>query len=472
MKKNLFRIFLLVGMYFIVSSCEEKHDHLDFIGKDNAIVSFSFNNGDDVYPVEIYQDSLVFKAAYDLDFTKLKAEIVASEGVIITPDPDTINDWSNNIDFTLKAINGVATRQYRYIVHVAQYEKVCDEIVYLRTQTEVNDFGAQEYTVVKGIVIDSKEDDKIRDLSPLNTIEEIEYNLQIKDFYGKSLNGFENLKRITTFNTANDSIESLVFPNLEVVTNFLVGVLNDELNIGSVSQSLKEINCPKLTIIRNNLSIGSMQEDLKGFSNLSEVGGEILLNAKFSDMKGLEKLTELNFIRIVSPNLISLEGLENVKIVKNSFTLSFCQRLETLAGLNIENVKKLNINNCTSILDISALSKITTLDQLFLSGLPKLESLEGLHNIRTIKVSLELLYVGGFDYAGGWPYSTIGIENLDGLRGLESIGDKITIKGCRNLMDFSGISKLATSFKGKWEVTNCKYNPTWEDFYAGKYTQQ
>ncbi len=517
MKKYLIYA-VLAACILGIASCSEDCDHPDFTGNGNVIVAFSLSDGNSEHELTIYQDSLVFYAPHDFNFANANVVFEISEGAAISPNPESLEDWSENTDFTVTAANGTNSRKYSYKVHIAKYEKEYAEVANLKTQAEVDEFGKMGYTKVKGLVINSSEDEneKITDLSSLNTIEEIEHNLQIVNFYGKSFSGFDKLKRVTTFNIKNDTIESLHFPELEYATNFLIGMLNDDVSVGFSSQSLENISCPKLKTISNNFVVSSRIQNFEGFSNLSEIGGDVRLYGRFENLKGLEKLTSLDYLTLQGMYLTSLEGLENLKTVRKVLEITYCQNLESLQGLNVENVGSLLITGCLRLVDITALSKVTELDQLRIRGEMFLESLEGLHNLKAVKGNLTLSNVGVRNYSGG---EHAGISDLNGLRSLEriegnlkiqdcyklrtldglekltklegflnvdyceelinlngiqnltEIGPAIAIRYCTQLADYSGLAGIASSFYGDWIVGRNKYNPTWEEFQEGKYTE-
>ncbi len=472
MKKKYLKYLFLFGIFFIIYSCKDDNNDLQFEGKDNSIVAFYFSDGNVDFPVRIKSDSLIFDVEYGFDFTGITPNIFVSEGASISPEPQTVKDWSMDIEFTVLSANKQFRRDYKYVANIADIstnDKTYDKIAHLRTQKEVDAFGAEKYTKVYGIVIDSEEDDKITDISSLNTIEEVFYNIKIKGFYGKSIDGFTNLKRVSTFSFNNDSATVISFPNLEIVTNFLVGYLNDEYV--ELKSEVSEISCPKLTTVLNDFIVISKLENFVGLQNLSEVGGEMDLRGKLKNFKGFENLTSLNYVNVTSLDLESFEGFENLKSVKNIFQISLCQKLESLDGLQIENIKELIIKDCTYLKNIKGLEKITELNTLELRNCLFLESLEGLHNLKTIRKNLILVKLARKDYSI-YPPVSYGLKDLNGLRGLETIGGSFIVKDCFLLEDYSGISNVKGPLNGTWNVIYNAYNPTKEDFLAGKYTKE
>lgn len=92
---------------------------------------------------------------------------------------------------------------------------------------------------------------------------------------------------------------------------------------------------------------------------------------------------------------------------------------------------------------------------LSLSGIPKLESIEGLKNLRTIHSGFFLRWADK-------------ITNLSALSNLEKVGVSITIRYNPTLSDFSGLKKCLKDFTGTWDVKGNKINPTVEEVLNAK----
>lgn len=424
--KNKFICLLMIPILFLLS-CEEECDHLGYTGQDAAIVDFSLNKESVRLPLNIYADSIVLSVAADFNFNGLSATVVLSEGAKISPIPSTVTDWSKNMEFTVTAPDNMTGKTYKYIVHIAAQDLACREVIVLRTQEEVNAFGAKQYKKVTGVTIKSVDDEtqKITDLSSLNTIEEIDF-VHITDFYGTVLKGFENLKRVTFFEISNDIVESVFLDNLEEAGSLLIGMLYDE-PMNTHCTKLKFIFCPKLREVNNDLILSGAMESFEHFSALEQVGGEMGVTGNAVSLKGFEKLTKLNYLTITGYNLVSLEGLSSLKTIKRSLTISFVN-LTTLNGLNLKEVGALKINNATKLTDITALKTLTELGSMSISGVPNLADLEGLHNIKKVEGNVTLAYMASTD--------------LDGLRNLESVGGDFAVRYCTQLQNVTALNKL------------------------------
>ncbi|MFV0483132.1 MAG: hypothetical protein ACK5MG_03425 [Bacteroidales bacterium] len=473
MKKYLYYI-VAIFLFFVANSCKEDAENLLYMGDEAYIASFSLSKGTEEYILPVYQDSIVFEVAYGFDFSGMTANVVVDDGITISPEPSTVSDWSQNIDFKLTSANGQVNKSYKYIVHVGKYEKYYDKVAYLRTQQEVNEFGANEYTRVAGLIIGAPNagDGDINDLSSLNTIEIVDYNLQIaKGFRGRDLGGgFDNLKSVTTLNVKNDSLLSLSFPSLESASNLLIGMLNDEDENNNRCNNLDTVLFPSLTMIVNNFYLNCASKSFEGFSTLREVGGEVFVQTNAANFKGLEGLTGLQYFTINAMRYLrSFEGLENLKSVTGTLRIQMIN-IDSIKGFAPKEVGYLNVNNCRNLKSLDAFSEITKLDNLLLSGLVNLSSLDGLRNLKKVSGSISLLYLGSQVY---WPtVSYKGIENLDGLSNLESVGSNFSINYCYKLGDYSGLAKLIPNFSGTFTTANNTYNPTLEDLKAGRYTNE
>ncbi|MFV0291515.1 MAG: hypothetical protein ACK5IJ_11575 [Mangrovibacterium sp.] len=474
MKTSILKFLLVFGILGIYHSCTKDCTHPIFEGDDDAIVSFSFSNADGDHLVKITSDSLLIHVDYGFDFSSVTPNVVLSEAAEISPALTEITDWSAAHEFTVSSANGQTTKKYAYKAYVAEYQKVYDKVAHLTSQAEVDEFGANEYTHVGGIIIDGSADSPITNLESLSSIIEIQHNFKVANYQGLNLR-LENLQKITTFNIKSDSLKTLELPKLKVATNFFVGFLNDEYSV--LASKIETVSCPSLTTVINDFAVAGYFVDLTGFSNLEEVGGEIIVGGRLVSLKGFEKITYANYITISASDLTSLDGIQNLTTVKNAFELMNAQKLENLDGLNLQEAGNIAISNCIKLRNIDPLETITELDILYLANV-HLTDLKGLRNLKTIKKDLILtrLYYQEYDYST-IPYTITegGVKNLNDLSNLETIGRHISIDNCIKLTDFSGLSKVAAylnanSFTGTWKVEWNAYNPTLEEFLAGKYT--
>ncbi|MFV0505434.1 MAG: hypothetical protein ACK5L5_01800 [Bacteroidales bacterium] len=446
MIKKVALLSMALISYFIIG-CSTGPDESEFISNDNAIVSFRLNADSEWMPVEVYQDSLIFQSPGGFKFTDVRADYVLTDNSTISPDPDSIKDWSVQLEFTLTAPDGITTRNYIYKPRINN--DGVEGFYSLNSQADVDAFTTKKLTKVFGISINGTKENPITDLSALNTLKVVEFQLNINNFQGKQLNGLNNLERVANLNISGDSLETLHLDALKEVNNLTVGYYGTSAE-PSKAPKLKAIYWNKLKVIHNSLIVSVLSlETFEGFSSLESIGGEATIRAGAPTLLGLDKLNKVYNLTLVLPNVISLEGLGNLTTIDRELRLSFLNKLRTLDGSNINAVKYLNINNCTNLSDIKALRNIEELDVLFFSGLRNVTSLEGLHNLKRIKNSMEFVYLSE-------------LTNLDDLQSLEGVGGSIAMRYCYALKDYCGISNTLQSFNGTWAVTSNGYSPTLE----------
>ncbi|WP_299681263.1 hypothetical protein [uncultured Dokdonia sp.] len=145
--------------------------------------------------------------------------------------------------------------------------------VTLETQQEVNEFGANNYTIIEGQVVIGKlfDEDNVSDLTPLIALKEVRlFSLRI------------HADLITSFEGLN---------NLEKVTGLTISTTQNLINFEGLD---------------NLTTIGNPGENFRF---------NIDTNIALTSFEGLESLTTLNttdFIFGNNPVLSSLNGLENV----------------------------------------------------------------------------------------------------------------------------------------------------------------
>ncbi|WP_162342575.1 receptor L domain-containing protein [Cyclobacterium salsum] len=147
--------------------------------------------------------------------------------------------------------------------------------VHLLSQKMIEDFGALCYTKIIGDIMITDHQETI-DLSPLNSIREIEGDLIIrKNTYLTSLNGLENLSKV----------------------GWLLIAENESLNSLQGLQNLREVK--SRLFIQNNPQLKS----LKGLENLTIVGEMIQIssNENLEDFCALKNINSANSNR--QPNV-------------------------------------------------------------------------------------------------------------------------------------------------------------------------
>lgn len=170
-----------------------------------------------------------------------------------------------------------------------------------------------------------------------------------------------------------------------------------------------------LTYVGGNIDIsGNNITDFSPLNNITYMGGSLILSndsnycstglklkvenipgdlSYFVECTSDTNLDALSSIKTIGGNfsfsddrITSLEGLNALESVGGMVTIKTCYALQTFNGLNsIKKIGGLSISYNPELTDISALSKITSLDQgLFISENNKLNSFVGLNNIKSI----------------------------------------------------------------------------------------
>lgn len=438
----------VVSAAALLVSCNEKCEHLPgMTGTDCSITSVSIVPEDAAPEAYISNDTIIVRADHNFDFGNVSVEFTVSEGAAIDPLPETVQDWSQDMDFTVTSFSGENSRTYRYIVRREAIESYCQSNVYLTSQQEVNDFSKNNYTRVWSIVIKGSEESPVTDLSPLNSLIEIDYNLTIKGFQGKEII-LDNLEKANSIDIYTDSVKAISFSKIKDLDKLYVGYVNEE-ETTTKKATLDKFNFPSLERIRERMKVNadfSDSYDYKGFESLRNAAGSIELIISAKNLKMLSSLESVNDLYIQGLAFESFEGLENLKTIEG--TLTFCAiQINSLSPICPETVGSIEINSCMGLDDYKVFNNIEKLDNLIIMAGGK--SLEGFDNLKEIKNKLSV--------------SSCGMANLNNLSNLEHVGKSIEFKYNSKLEDYSGLIKCLRNFNGDWNVSGNKVNPSISD---------
>jgi len=284
----------------------------------------------------------------------------------------------------------------------------------LKTQTEVDNLGAQGINIINGNLmfdgLSGANSDPIIDLSSLSCLQEVNGFILFDNLENvETLEGFENLDYTQglVFQTTNisslDALSSLeiVDGNVIISRNNMLTNLNGLNGITSILGTLQIISNDELT-------------NAEGLESLQSVGEELWIydNPKLPNIEGLNNLTQVGGKLYITDNNI----LTNIEALSN---------LETLSAINIENNPMLE--------SISAFSNLTvlTIERLIIKQNSALVSLLGLENINIITDFVEIRY------------NDVMI-NVDGLNNIETIGNYLTISDNNLFSDLDGLSNLVS----------------------------
>ena len=301
--------------------------------------------------------------------------------------------------------------------------------VTLRSQTEVNDFGANGYCGINGFLFLKNEDsnDPILDLSSLITITEVA-SLGIADCHNlQSLEGLNNL------HTSPGGV-SLRY-------NYLLESLEPLSSIVGEAGVIQVIFCSQLVNLNGLEGITSL--------TLPVIEGQSIDAIIISNNQNLKSISSLSNIVaaprgihiIDNPELESLSGLENISILN-----------EDGARISIqENNQLVNLNGLEGLVEVGGLQ---------ISSNSSMLDLEGLNNLQIVN-----------DYF--FIFGNYNLNNLNGLEGLSTVNSELSISLNKSLYDFCGINNLIFNgtINGDFLTQGNAYNPTYQDMLDGNCSQ-
>lgn len=296
--KKFFMYLFTVNMLCVAlfSACSDDDSPLQ--GSDNHILSFVLTAAGVSYDGVISDGKVTVTVPNNVSLANATARYTLCEQAVISPDPASITDWSEDLQFRVTAYNGTV-KDYVYTV---EYSDVTNESdVVLLTQADVDAFGAKGVTVIEGNLLigsNAVSEDPITDLSPLASLTEVAYNVSINNsFAGTDLNGLSGLEKIG---------------NLIIGTSgTLVSLQSDELTVslpnlkqtGTISincDQVTSVSCPRLkscgSIYFSGKNLGAVD-----FNALEDCAGDISFNATSSSANAA--LQQLSF-----PELKSIFG--------------------------------------------------------------------------------------------------------------------------------------------------------------------
>src|SRR4051812_36981325 len=160
----------------VFNSCSK--DKGPFEGRDNTIASFQLQKGNVVLQAAIKQDSILITAPGNFSLTGVTPAVVLSEHARIAPDPATITNWEQPLDFVVTAYDG-QVKTYKYVLQRNIISKEGD--IVLMRQADVDTLAALQLSRVNGsLTIGNLEGaDSIYSLDKLSTIKNISGELVI-----------------------------------------------------------------------------------------------------------------------------------------------------------------------------------------------------------------------------------------------------------------------------------------------------
>lgn len=464
---NTFKIILLtIALSFAFISCDEDSD---FDGADNYITSFALQQGETKYQATITKDSIIFYIPNGVTLSDIKPEFTISENSKISPDPASISDWNNNMEFTIEAHNG-AKKMYRYAVKKRAI--VQDGNITLLTQADVNEFAKLNISTVNGCLYIAAvaTEDTIKSLSALSNLKSVKYELNIgPKFWGKNLDGLQNLENVadiiigTTYSAKMPALKEIKLSSLKSV--------NGDFSI--VASSAKIVEAPLLKTIGGNLKLESDSLQTLNISALESVGLEfkIMRPKKMQKVSvpELKKTGNINFTTM--PELIEID-LPKLEDATSSFNIN-AAKIEKVNTPNLTHAGTLVFGSTTDKLNANFKSLKQVDNQIELSSVKGKVDLSALTTVggrlqtpqtndftifKSLKSVGEILYIypttdcislAGFENLTSvlsmqiYPLSgEAPLTDLSGLRSLTTVKEKLEIQGFPNLTSLKDLKSL------------------------------
>ena len=499
---------LLAALVF--NSCSKKEG--PFEGRDNTIASFQLKKGDVILTAAIKQDSIVITAPGSLSLTGVTPAVVLSEHARISPDPATVTNWEQPLDFVVTSYDGLV-KTYKYVLQRNIISK--DGDIVLMRQADVDTLAALQLSRINGsLTIGNPEGvDSIYSLDKLSTIKNITGELIINPtFAGKDLKGLENLETIGGFRIGTDinnytqgpvmNLKTISFPKLTSIMSTMIvngpGITSLQLpvltNVDLDMQllyldSLKTVEFPKLQrVLQSVIFQGTFNTNALetiSFPTLETIGGDFYVTS-YSNLISvkLAALTKLSSISIIGEP--ALTTIEAPKLTTTDFHADFSYN-PVLITLNLAALTKVggqfHIENATAIDNLNGVKSLTEVGgDLNLSSLPQLQDLSSLKTVKKVGGNLFLQSLDqltdqnlttfvALNTVGG-EVDIVSIPNLVSLNGLLALTrvNRAIIYGNQNLVNYTGLKNvIPTLDAANWQATNNKYNPGYQDMVNGNY---
>lgn len=295
----------------------------------------------------------------------------------------------------------------------------------------------------------------------------------------------------------NYPLENLDLSSLEAVDN--------EIYIRGAA--LESINLPHLTTIGGDLTLWDLKTmtcvdipSIKKIGNRFQLYNPTLL--PYLDISTLEILDKLELTGCLSLKTVkspidianlTLNYASNVNCVTPKFEglqningkLEFLSDSKTVI-FEVENIQNIgtlkfgggDVGAVLNLYDTETIGRFelssSNIEKLNAPKLNKVDSIKFTNITKLTTINIPFLKTVGDFYISEhnqWGSSSARMSDLNAFRGITSI-NSVTINYCNKLVDYSGLSgAIATIDATKWSVSNCGYNPTYQDMVEGKYVK-
>ncbi|MCD8260554.1 MAG: hypothetical protein LUD15_02900 [Bacteroides sp.] len=504
----------------LLPGCSDDNTLPDFEGADAYITGFKLTKEGTIYKASMLEEQILVTIPASDSLTEgVTAEIRISENARLSPDPSTITNLEEEHQFIVTAYDQ-SRRIYQYKIK-RETVSVSGEIT-LTSQSEVDAFATSLPGIIEGSLIIGKEraesdNDSIRDLSALATLKRIKYNLIINPtFAGESLQGLNNLQTVGALSINNPpnvkevDLRNLLSVNLELsVHGPAITTLNFR-DLESISDGF-DLNTPLLTTLQlDELTYLGASLTLSGLRNtaletlelpkLVQLKGDLSLTL-FTELNrlnlsALESINNLSFTSLYTIASIDLPALKNIE---GTLTLSRVESLKELKCPELTFCKTLSFggnigqySNLLSVVEVPKLEKVNSINiNSFCYGslqeltFPQLKEVHGSfsvttsHDVQGSPVNIESLEApllatidGDLTIAANSTRPCNSLHTLN-FSFLTSVKGRVTISNQSILNNFETFKNLIPHIEASnWSVSNCAYNPTYQDMEEGRYSAE
>ncbi|MFV0554401.1 MAG: leucine-rich repeat protein [Mangrovibacterium sp.] len=440
--KNIFLLVLSVVILGALHSCDDETILIG--GEDNYITNFVLTAESGVaYKGLISDGEITMQVPEGISLNGAAASVTISGESTISPDPQSITNWDDEEVFKVSSYNAT-NRMYAYKIERTDVSTLGN--VTLTSQAEVDAFAEQGLTVIDGNLIIGKaaataSEDTITDLSALNSLQEIIYNIVInKTYVGKDLAGLSNLEKIGGVKVESvDSLENISFPNLKTIGT----------NVNIVNSKLKTISLPALTQVGESFCLKSDSLTTAEFDELLTIGESLTFNGATATNGSVSTMKTIAFPKLQSVgDAFTLSGwgeaykveLPALTRVLGTATISYLTTLETLDLDVLNEVGGLAISNMTALSIINA---------------PKLDEVNGDLSVAGVTSLLSVSFNSIKNISGSLTLNAAAASSAS-FNALESIGSKLSIPSAARNLSVLTFPKLKT-IGGSLEVKSTGY---------------
>ena len=233
---------------------------------------------------------------------------------------------------------------------------------------------------------------------------------------------------------ANDGMKTFSAPVLKSAASFYLASVN------IYSTHLKCIELDSFEYSDGDFTIKYAGSQSISLPKLAKVGGQLTLD----NMALVETITNPSLAKCGKIELMGNQMLKEYSLGK----------LDSLQVLNASGLNSLSILSAPELV------------------YAKTVSIKGVYSMQELNFSKLNRVDGNFTFYGGNSSSDASkavITNLNGLSSLTNAGG-IDVRYASTLVDFTGLKNVIPNIiSTKWNVSNCGYNPSYQDMVNGKY---